>query len=68
MRTNLKLFRIKVGMTQAQFAEAVGYSRNHYANVENGEQNMPMKMLENIGKRFAVPSDELMKLAKRDGE
>lgn len=68
MRMNLKLFRVKQGMTQAGFAKAVGYSRGQYAKIENGEKNMPLKLLENIQAKFNVSNADLLELAKTETE
>lgn len=68
MRTNLKVFRIKQNMTQAEFANATGYSRCHYAKIESGEKNMPLKLLENIQQNFRISDSELLDLKKNDRE
>lgn len=68
MHTNLKLFRIKRGMTQEAFAEAVGYNRCHYGRIEGGKCKVPMTLLERIRERFNISGDELLELAKKDGE
>ena len=38
-RTNLKLFRVKLKMTQAEFADSIGCNRGTYAAIEKGVRN-----------------------------
>lgn len=68
MRTNLKLLRIKHKLTQAQMAQALGYSRMHYARIENGEQEVPMKLVVKLQERFNLSNAEVMELVKKDEE
>ena len=44
-RTKLKLYRLRLKMTQAEFAEKLGYSRAQYARVESGEKEVQLRML-----------------------
>lgn len=44
---NVKIERIKKGLTQEQCAEILGVSANYFACIENGRQNMSLgKILE----------------------
>ena len=66
MRTSLKLLRIKHGFTQDKMAVRLGYSRNQYARIENGEQNVTLKFLVALCTAFGLSLDEAKELTKRD--
>lgn len=68
MRTKLKLFRIQQKMTQAKFANEIGYTRNHYAKIENGEFNYTLKFMTNFRSRFNVTEKEFQEIMKKDEE
>lgn len=68
MRTNLKVFRIKQKMTQAEFAKAVGYTRSHYGRIENGDYDPRQEFWEKLKKRFNVSDTLLLQLMKKDEE
>lgn len=68
MRTALKLLRIKNGFTQDKMAERLGYSRNHYARVENGEQEVTLKFLVALTICFGLSIEEAKELTKCDNE
>lgn len=65
-RTALKLFRIKRGYTQDGMSEKLGYSRNQYQRVENGEQGVTLKFLVALSDAFGMSLDEAKELTKRD--
>lgn len=65
-RTELKLFRISNNLTQEKFAKKLGYSRMHYARVENGQQEVPLKMLVALSKFSGKTIDEMRELTKVD--
>lgn len=65
-RTNLKLFRIKKKMTQAELAKEIGYSRNHYARIENGTKEVPLKLLVALSEKYGMTLDEARELTKED--
>ncbi len=50
MRKNLYNLRIKLGLTQYQFADILGMSRSNYAMVEQGARGVTMTALERIQK------------------
>ncbi len=45
---NLKKERVKLGMTQRQFAALINYAASYYASVENGFYKASPRMLTNI--------------------
>lgn len=67
-RTNLKLFRVKEKMSQEEFAKQLGYSRMHYANIENGKRQVPLKMLTALSEWYGMTLDEARELTKTDKE
>lgn len=66
MRTALKLLRIKHGFTQDKMAVRLGYSRNQYQRIENGEQEPTLKFIVALSNAFGLSLDEAKELTKRD--
>lgn len=64
MRMKLKLFRIKKRLSQDKFAEKLGYSRNHYARLESGEQPITLKFLEAFVAAFGGTLEEAKELTE----
>jgi transcriptional regulator with XRE-family HTH domain len=67
-RTQLKLLRIKHGFTQEKMAVRLGYSRNQYQRIENGEQGVTLKFLVALSNAFGKTIEEAKELTKRDDE
>lgn len=67
-RTELKLFRVKQGLSQEQIAEKLGYSRGHYARFENGEAETTLRFLQALETAFELSYEEAKLLTKRDNE
>ena len=67
-RTELKLFRIRKKLTQAQIAKKLGYSRGHYARFESGEADMTLRFLQALETAFNIPFVEAQRLGLRDNE
>lgn len=65
-RTELKLFRVKRGYSQEQMAARLDYSRNHYAKVESGTQEVTLKFLTNLSSKFGMSLEEAKELTMRD--
>lgn len=63
-RTNLKVFRIKHFMTQAEIAELVGCNRITYASVENGKRNGRPIFWNAFKSAFNLTDEELSELMK----
>lgn len=66
IRTNLKVFRIKQGLTQDEFAQKVGYSRSYYRRIENGEYSGALKFWQAVSETFSIPMVEVLELMKID--
>lgn len=62
MRTRLKVFRIKLKLTQEQFAEKMGYGRMTYANVENGKRNPSKGFCTALGKTYGLSLSKVSEL------
>lgn len=68
MRTELKLFRVRHGLNQAEMAEKCGVSRVTYGKIENGERFGNYEFWRNLQTEFNVLMDEMYKLMKLDEE
>lgn len=67
-RTSLKLLRIQNGFTQDKMALRLGYSRNQYARIENGTQDVTLKFIVAVSNAFGKSLEEAKELTKRDKE
>ena len=67
-RTNLKVFRVKLKLSQEQIAEKIGCRRATYAAIESGKRNGRQSFWVELQKAFNIPDDELWGLMKRDNE
>lgn len=67
-RMNLKLFRIRKKLTQEEFAKVLGYSRNHYARIESGTNEAPLKLLVALSEKYGMTLDEARELVKSDND
>lgn len=63
-RRNLKVFRIKNGLTQAEMAERIGVSRSTYSDIESGRRKCAVDFLRKIQVEFNVPDSEIWSLSK----
>lgn len=66
MRTALKLFRVKKGLTQDEMSVRLNYSRNQYQRIENGVNGVSLKFLVALCDAFGLSLDEAKELTKRD--
>jgi transcriptional regulator with XRE-family HTH domain len=64
MRTNLKLFRIKHNLTQAEFAEKLGCTASLYSVIEVGKRNGSMTFWQNLQQAFNVEDSKMWELTK----
>lgn len=67
-RTALKVFRVKQKMTQAEFAEKLGYSRSQYALIEQGNRNGTQDFWLKLQERFSIDDCAMWELMKVDDE
>ena len=59
MRTKIREYRKKIGMKQAELAEAVGVRRETIGNLERGKYNPSLRLAWNIAKILRAPIDVL---------
>ena len=59
MRTNLKLFRVKAGLSQAEMSKKIGCSRATYSAIESGTRNGTMSFWNRFQQAFVLPSNEM---------
>ena len=52
-------FRYENKLTQEEFAEKIGYYREHIAKVETGKRNLTLKYITRICLAFNIEIDEL---------
>jgi len=57
---NLKVLRMKKGLTQFQLAEKLNVHEKHICKVETGKQNVTLKTLEKIAKALEVEPSVLL--------
>ena len=64
-RKNLKVFRAKQDLTQAEFAKKLNYSRSQYALIERGDRNGTQAFWNTLQNIFNVPDAEMWELMKK---
>lgn len=66
MRTNLKVFRVKQGLTQQEMADRLGYTRASYQAIEKGKRNGQKAFWDELQRNFGIPSADMWELQKND--
>ena len=66
LQTQIKAYREKTGMKQAELAERVGVRRETIVNLEKGKYNPSLKLAMDIAKVFETTVEELF--CYTDGE
>lgn len=56
----IKIRRIRTGLSQTKFAEFLGISQTHLSNVESGRVMLSLKLLLKIKRRFMCTLDEII--------
>ena len=56
----LRLLREAAGMTQGEFADALGVSRGHISNIESGKAEPSLSLLWNVERKFHLLPDSSM--------
>ncbi len=56
----MRELRLMFGLTQKQFAESLGMSREGYQKIERGENNLSLDVLESMKKVYGISSDYLL--------
>ncbi|MBR1754259.1 helix-turn-helix transcriptional regulator [bacterium] len=57
---NLKMERMKKGLTQAQLAELLNIHEKHVCKIETGKQNVTLKTLSRIANVLGVNESSLL--------
>lgn len=66
MRTKLKLLRVKLKKTQAEFANALGVTRCYYSAIESGKCDGSLKFWRGLQEVFCIPNSEMWELMSVD--
>ena len=64
-REYLKDFRLLKRMSQEEIAKEIGYSRQMYGQVENGEREGTQDFWNALQKRFNIPDADMWQLMKK---
>lgn len=64
-RLNLKIFRMKHGLTQAQMADKLGITQSHYKSIELGTHDPSFKVMTQLAEQFEP--DDIWELLKKEG-
>ena len=64
-RKNLKVFRAKQDLTQAEMSGKLNYSRSQYALIERGDRDGTQAFWNNLQTVFSVSDEEMWKLMKK---
>ena len=65
-RENLREFRLRQKMSQGEIAEAIGYSRVMYSQVESGVRDGTLAFWGAVQNRFNIPDRDMWKLTKEE--
>lgn len=61
---SLKVFRARLGLTQEQMAQRMGWSRQYYAKTENGRSAGSITFWDRFQTAFNLPDEEMWSLVK----
>lgn len=61
MGQNLRRVRVRWGLSQERFGEAVGWDRTLVGAVERGERNLTLKTVERLSARIGLRPIELLR-------
>lgn len=68
MRTTLKLFRVKLHLTQEEMAKKIGCTRATYSAIEKGSRTGRRAFWLDFQKAFDIPDSDLWGYMKTDEE
>ena len=57
---NIRELRKKAGLSQIDFAVAVGIDRSYLSEIENGKRNLTVMLLQNIATILSVKIEDLL--------
>jgi len=55
----IRHFRVKMGLTQEEFAELTGFHRTYIGQIERGERNPSLKNIEILANSIGISMDDL---------
>ena len=58
---NLKMSRMRAGLTQAELGEMVDISEHRLSEIERGKCNLTLKTVNKLANSLKIPSDKLFK-------
>ena len=61
---NVKIERLRLGLTQSQLAEILDVHEKHICKIETGHQNVTLKTLSKIAKALKVDESALLYIKK----
>lgn len=62
MRLNLKIFRVRHGMTQTEIAKTLGVCRSYFGHIERGFMRGSKKFWDRMQAEFGLTDAELERL------
>ncbi len=65
MRTNLKKFKIDMGLKSKEMAEKLDITYVHYSNIESGKADPSFGLLEKFEKEFEGKYEDIWELFKK---
>lgn len=63
-RRNLKVLRVKHGLTQKQMAEKLGISLFSYGRIESGNRKCSIDFLTKLQQAFNIPDSDIWEYTK----
>lgn len=66
MRTNLKLFRVKMMLSQDEIAEKIGCTRATYSSIESGKRDGRLAFWNDLQKAFGIADADMWALLRID--
>ncbi len=68
MRTNLKIFRVRLHLTQAEIAEKIGCTRATYTAIECGKRDGRKTFWRDLQTAFNIPDADMWALQINEKE
>ena len=65
-RTNLKVFRVRKHLSQAEISDKIGCGRATYSAIENGTRNGRTYFWNELQRVFDLPNAEMWELMKNE--
>jgi transcriptional regulator with XRE-family HTH domain len=61
---NVQRLRRKLGLTQEQFADAVGFSPRYISRLESGEVDATLRTIARVAAKLEVPAAALLRVSR----